>query len=63
MLNEDKHRWLDGTLVESSYTNWYPDDPNNGNNDYVAIGILGDWIWADLLGSDRAPYICEAGLI
>ena len=62
IYSDNKYRWMDGHLVESSYTNWNPGDPGNGHEDY--LGIRGDdGMWRDYSGTENFKYICESGLV
>ena len=66
LLNEEKHRWLDGTSCMPGggrYTKWRwaAGNPHNGDEDYVAIRA-NDGKWLDRKNK-KLKYICEAGLI
>ncbi len=61
MNNDNQHRWLDGSLVASTYDNWYPGEPTNGVQNYIDMSASLH-VWTDY--TDRSyRYICEAGLI
>ncbi len=60
--NENVHRWMDGHLVESSYTNWASNEPSNGNEDYIGIN-QSDGLWFDNKDTYIVKYLCEQGLI
>jgi hypothetical protein len=48
---EGVFKWISGET--SSYTNWYPGQPDNlgGNEDYVHLYFQGGWKWNDLVNS------------
>ena len=63
MNNDNQHRWLDGSLVASTYSNWNPGEPTNGVQNYMDMSASSG-IWTDATTHDRSyKYICEAGLI
>ncbi len=59
-LNQN-HRWMDGHLVEGSYTNWASNEPSNGNEDYIGIN-QSDGLWFDNKDTYIVKYLCEQGL-
>ena len=62
MFLSDQHTWLDGTLVASGYTTWYPANPDNGNENYMGIWVDA-MTWGDWIGTENFKYICEVGLV
>ena len=62
MYETDVHYWLDGSLVEAGYTNWYPGQPTHGNNDWMTIRDHEE-LWTDYNGGSPIHYICEKGLL
>jgi len=62
---EGDFKWLDGTLVETSYTNWYPGEPTNAHQsehciifyDPAISGIAN--LWNDVTCHQFVPAICE----
>ncbi len=64
MNDDDQHRWIDGVLVADEYTNWsWYHEPDNGNNNYMALKENWSGDWADFGARSDQVYICEKGLI
>ncbi len=61
MFKNDEHRWLDGILVSSGFTNWHPSDPSNGGQNSMII--LSDRRWSDAFSWGNFKYMCESGLM
>ncbi|GCL41010.1 beta strand repeat-containing protein [Dolichospermum planctonicum] len=56
-VTEGEFKWVSGET--STYTNWYPDEPNNsGNEDYVGMNFGGAGTWNDY-GSSTLRGIIE----
>lgn len=54
---EGYYEWVDGTPF--TYSNWYPGQPNNANNDQDVCEMLPDGTWNDQYATTLREYICE----
>ena len=61
---EGEWRWVDGTLLSSTYTNWNSGEPNDsGGEDYCQYYISGSTKgkWNDLNGTQTYPFVVQIG--
>ena len=62
---EGEWRWVDGTLLSSTYTNWSTGEPNNSGTGenycqyYVSGTTKGKWY--DLNGTQNHPFVVQIG--
>lgn len=62
---EGEWRWVDGTLLSSTYTNWNSGEPNNSGTGenycqyYVSGSTKGKW--NDLNGTQVYPFVVQIG--
>ena len=61
---EGEWRWVDGTLLSSTYTNWNSGEPNNSSDEdycqyYISGGTKGKW--NDLNGTQTYPFVVQIG--
>ena len=56
-LDEGTFSWLDGTVV--SFTNWRPNQPNNGNGNQHCVWIRPDGGWDDVTCKKTEQYVCQ----
>lgn len=61
---EGEWRWVDGTPLTSTYSNWNSGEPNNsGDEDYCQYYISGGTKgkWNDLNGTQVYPFVVQIG--
>lgn len=60
---EGEWRWVDGTLLSSTYSNWNSGEPNNsGGENYCQYYISGNkGKWNDLNGTQNYPFVVQIG--
>ena len=61
---EGEWRWVDGTLLSSTYSNWNNGEPNDsGGEDYCQYYISGGTKgkWNDLNGTQTYPFVVQIG--
>ena len=63
-LKEGEWRWVDGTLLSTTYSNWNSGEPNNSGGEnycqyYISGGTKGKW--NDLNGTQIYPFVVQIG--
>ena len=53
------YKWMDGSLVEDSYTNWL--EPPNNN--YVYMSEVDGWKWLTSSVQQPGGWICEKEVV
>lgn len=56
-LDEGVFSWVDGAAV--SFTNWRPNQPNNGNGNQHCVWIRPDAGWDDITCKRTEQYVCQ----
>merc|ERR1711910_10960 len=56
-LDEGNFAWVDGTTV--SYTNWRPNQPNNGGDNQHCAWVRPDGGWDDVVCGKTNAYVCQ----
>ena len=60
-LDEGIFSWVDGAVFDSatSYNNWRPNQPNNGNINQHCVWIRPDGGWDDVTCKKTEAYVCQ----
>ena len=56
-LDEGTFAWVDKAAV--SFTNWRPNQPNNGNSNQHCVWIRPDAMWDDITCKREEAYVCQ----
>merc|ERR1712236_31545 len=60
VLDEGTFSWVDGAAV--SYTNWRPNQPNNGGGNQHCAWIRPDGGWDDVVCGKTNAYVCQKAI-
>merc|ERR1712215_277152 len=60
VLEEGTFSWVDGAAV--SYTNWRPNQPNNGGGNQHCAWIRPDGGWDDVVCGKTNAYVCQKAI-
>lgn len=60
-LQEGSFNWIDGSPL--SYSKWYPQQPNNYNNNQDYVELLRNGYWNDQYNSKKLEFIMEVSCI
>ncbi|XP_062604710.1 perlucin-like protein [Saccostrea cucullata] len=62
LVAEGHWRWM-STQSNATFMDWYPGEPNNGNDeDCATFGINYSWHWNDVDCTAKMNYICEKSI-
>ena len=59
LYGNDTMYWLDGTAVDSGYTNYNEESINGGDEDALYMDNSFGWEWGDYYPAELQTFLCE----